>query len=270
VDVEHAELGVAGDSGNLTMMNPPSDPYVMAVDWSGRAGAGQAESIWVAEVSGGRLVDLRSGRGREDVIAYLIEAAGQHESLVVGLDFAFSLPAWWLREQGFATVRDLWADSERLLRDRPAPFWGAPGSLALPVERRFRRTEAALRPAKSVFQLAGPGAVGVGSLRGMPHLLELSQRFSFWPFDPPSSHQVLEIYPRALTGPVSKGRWRERHAYLERHVAGMPYLERAAGSEDAFDAAVSALVMGANVESLAALRQAADPTELLEGRIWVP
>jgi hypothetical protein len=47
-------------------------------------------------------------------------------------------------------------------------------------------------------------------------------------------------------------------------------LERAAGSEDAFDAAVSALVMAAHIEEIEALQQTADPIELLEGRIWVP
>ena len=123
---------------------------------------------------------------------------------------------------------------------------------------------------ESVFQLAGPGAVGVGSLRGMPHLLELDG-FSVWPFDPPGPARVLEIYPRALTGRVDKGRWASRHAYLERYAGQDPMLlERAAGSEDAFDAAVSALVMGAHADEFAALQQTDDPVERLEGRIWLP
>ena len=38
---------------------------------------------------------------------------------------------------------------------------------------------------KSIFQLAGPGAVGPGSLRGMPLLTTLRDRgFAVWPFDP--------------------------------------------------------------------------------------
>ena len=200
-------------------------------------------------------------------MAYLEERRGE---IVVGLDFAFSLPAWWLHEQGIEDVRELWRIAPALLRDRPEPFWGAPGSRAVAPDRRFRRTERELR-AKSVFQLAGPGAVGLGSLRGMPYLLEL-RGFSIWPFDPPTDARIVEIYPRALTGRVNKGRWSARHEYLFTHFADQDptLLERAAGSEDAFDAAVSALVMAAHADELAALPPAADATERLEGRIWLP
>jgi predicted nuclease with RNAse H fold len=244
----------------------------IAVDWSGRAGAGQRESIWVAEVVGGRLVSLRNGMTREEVVGYLVEAAGRDERLTVGLDFAFSLPAWWVRRQGIREVGEVWRRSESLLRDRPSPFFGTAGSSAPPAAQRYRRTDQALR-AKSVFQLAGPGAVGVGSLRGMPFLLQLrGAGLSVWPFDAPASQRVVEIYPRALTGPVDKGRWARRHEHVHERFPDQDerLLERAAGSEDAFDAAVSALVMGAHVAELAELRRATDPTELLEGRIWVP
>ena len=244
--------------------------HVIAVDWSGRTDARQAESLWLAEVSDGRLVDLRNGRRRGEVMAHLEEAAERHGEVVAGLDFAFSLPAWWMREQGIDNVRELWRIAPALLRDSPEPFWGAPGSKALAAERRFRRTERDLR-AKSVFQLAGPGAVGIGSLRGMPLLLEL-HGLSIWPFDPPAAARVVEIYPRALTGRVNKGRWSARHEYLQTHLADQDpvLLERAAGSEDAFDAAVSALVMAAHSDELATLPPAADATERLEGRIWLP
>jgi hypothetical protein len=58
----------------------------------------------------------------------------------------------------------------------------------------------------------------------------------------------VEIYPRALTGPLRKSSWTERHAYLRTRFPDQPtdLLERAAGSEDAFDAALSSLVMGAH------------------------
>jgi hypothetical protein len=81
---------------------------------------------------------------------------------------------------------------------------------------------------------------------------------------------VVEIYPRALTGPVDKGRWTTRHAYLEERfpLVDPALRERAAGSQDAFDAAVSALVMA--TAPIAPLPQATDPTELLEGRVWLP
>ncbi|MFD4251518.1 hypothetical protein ACFWQL_17435 [Amycolatopsis thermoflava] len=79
---------------------------VVAVDWSGRAGPAQRRVIWVAEVAGGELVRLENGRSREEVVDWLIGTATP--DLVVGLDFAFSLPAWYLRERGL-TARGLWA-----------------------------------------------------------------------------------------------------------------------------------------------------------------
>lgn len=70
----------------------------------------------------------------------------------------------------------------------------------------------------------------------------------------------------------AKSRWRDRHAYLVRHHSNQPWwlLERAAGSEDAFDAAVSALAMSDHAEALARLRRPDDPTALIEGTIWRP
>lgn len=47
-------------------------------------------------------------------------------------------------------------------------------------------------------------------------------------------------------------------------------LERAAGSEDAFDAAVSTLVMAGAADQLAALSPSPDPTTAVEGKIWRP
>jgi hypothetical protein len=255
---------------------------VIAVDWSGRAGARQSEHIWIAEAARGRLVDLRNGLERDAVADHLIAAAARHPRLVVGLDFAFSLPAWWIRQERLADVRAVWRRlgdaAEELIRTCPPPFWGASGSTALPPARRFRRTERELRaaglPAKSPFQLAGAGAVGVGSLRGMPILARLAEEhgFAVWPFAEPGWPRVVEIYPRVFTGPVDKSRFRCRHAHLAaRFPEGDPVLlERAAGSEDAFDAAVSALAMSAGAAELAALGGASDEVERLEGRVWLP
>jgi len=68
-------------------------------------------------------------------------------------------------------------------------------------------------------------------------LSQLAERHGFgvWPFDDPGWPRVVEIYPRALTGPVDKGRFRCRHRYLLEHFADQEriLLERAAGSEDA-------------------------------------
>jgi hypothetical protein len=261
-----------------------SDMQVIAVDWSGRAGIAQAEHIWVAQASRGRLMELCNGRTRAQVVEHLGAVGARGGRVVVGLDFAFSLPAWWLRRHGFGTAREAWrhlarGGAEELIAEPRWPFWGAGRSRAPALERRFRRTElrlheeAGLAP-KSVFQLAGPGAVGVGSLRGMPCLATLAERHGFhvWPFDPPGWPRAVEIYPRALTGRLDKGRFRCRRAHLRRHFVDQDplLLERAAGSEDAFDAAVSALRMAEHVRELERLPPATDELERLEGRVWVP
>jgi predicted nuclease with RNAse H fold len=103
-------------------------------------------------------------------------------------------------------------------------------------------------------------------------LLRLAERgFGVWPFFD-GWPRVIEIYPRALTGPVRKSSWADRHEFLFRRFPAEPaeLLERAAGSEDAFDAAVSALVMGAHRRSFESLTQTSDPDYSIEGRIWRP
>ena len=70
---------------------------IVAVDWSGRV-AGERQAIWLAEVVDGALARLESGRTREEIAAHLVELAGEDAELVVGLDFAFSLPRWYLDE----------------------------------------------------------------------------------------------------------------------------------------------------------------------------
>jgi hypothetical protein len=200
--------------------------------------------------------------------------------MVVGFDFAFSFPKWWCDQQGWSDVRKVWAaiaaGGERLLDACEAPLWGRPGKPnPHPLDRRYRRTDrdASERTAKSVFQIGGAGAVGTGSVRGMAHLGTLAERgFSVWPFDPIGWPRVIEIYPRALTGQVNKSRWNTRHAYLHERFPSQPatLLERAAGSEDAFDAAVSALVMAEHQDELAALAPTTDPHYMIEGKIWRP
>lgn len=87
-------------------------------------------------------------------------------------------------------------EGERWLAACPAPFWGrrgrprptfGPGQSPFRVTEDQQRTVAGIRP-KSVFQVGGAGAVGTGSLRGMPELSRLrAAGFSIWPIDPPSS-----------------------------------------------------------------------------------
>jgi hypothetical protein len=220
----------------------------MAIDWSG-AISGAAKKIWLAESRSGQLVRLECGRDRDQIAALLIDEARQDPALLVGLDFAFSLPAWYLAELGLASAHDLWAladrDAERWLTSCQPPFWGRLGRGKPDLVEHFRRTErdvpttAGISP-KSVFQIGGAGAVGTGSLRGMRLLHRLSDAgFSVWPFDLPSLPCVIEIYPRPLTGPVKKSDPAIRAQYLAIHFPALdpPIAQTASSSEDAFDAA---------------------------------
>ncbi len=248
---------------------------VVAVDWSGKL-SGEREFIWLAEAREGRLVDLRNGYTRAEVVDRLVELGREDPRTVAGLDFAFSFPAWWCEERGWSRGEEVWAamegEGEELLRVCEPPFWGRPGRRNPHArDRSHRRTDAGT--AKSVFQIGGAGAVGTGSIRGMPHLLRLARAgFSVWPFHAPNLPLVVEIYPRALTGPVAKSRGSSRREYLFERFADQeePLLERAAGSEDAFDAAVSALVMSRHAGELAGLEPARDSLDSIEGRIWQP
>jgi hypothetical protein len=254
---------------------------IVAVDWSG-ARVGSQRHIWSAHVIGGVLTDLRSGRTRDQVTCDLIELKARcPDGVVVGLDFAFSFPAWFVRQRGHATVADLWDDvalqGESWLAACDPPFWGRPGRRRPELQAHLRRTEVDARVAgigaKSVFQIGGAGAVGTGSLRGTPHLAALRRAgFSIWPFDPPSPWQVVEIYPRLLTGPVHKRNRDDRITYLDHAPWVVPerFVPDVHDSEDAFDAVVSALVMDRHAGELTSLRQSADPLTLLEGEVWVP
>jgi hypothetical protein len=253
----------------------------IAVDWSG-ALRGARRKIWLAEAREGRLVRVECGRSREELIEHLAGEVRRAGELAVGLDFAFSMPEWFVREQGAACASELWPRvgerAETWLRDCEPPFWGRRGRCRpAPDDARspFRRTEGEHTPvagirAKSVFQIGGAGAVGTGSLRGMPLLARLrAAGFAIWPFDPPHPPLVVEIYPRLLTGPIAKRSSVARELYLASRAHGVPreLRARAASSEDAFDAAVSALAMARHLapQRLALSRH---PSDAIEGRIW--
>ena len=254
----------------------------IAVDWSG-AKSGAGSKIWLAEVTGGRLTRLESGRGRSEVVDHLIACA--RDDVVVGLDFAFSFPRWFAECRGARPIDEFWKlvaeQGEEWLSRCPHPFWGKPGkrkphsknpSLHFRLTERLASVARGVNP-KSVFQIGGAGQVGTGSIRGMPHLARLRDGgFSVWPFDRVRAPLAIEIYPRLLTGPVRKSDPRARAEHL---AEGFPEIGRAlaseaASSEDAFDAAVSAVVMSRHLDDISELSASADPTDLLEGRIWWP
>jgi hypothetical protein len=224
-------------------VSPSRVTRAIAVDWSG-ARAGEGRSLWLAEAVGGQLVRLEGGRSRAEVVAHLLEEATRDPQLVVGLDFAFSLPEWFLRERGIDEAAGAWElvarEGEAWLADPQPPFWR---TRKVPANG-FRRTELECggRP-KSVFQLVGAGQVGTGSLRGIPFLLRLREHFAIWPFDEPRLPLLVEIYPRL-------------------------YLDGASNypNEHARDAATSALAMSRWRGDWRRLPR--DREYALEGRIW--
>jgi hypothetical protein len=226
---------------------------VVAVDWSGDKGPGQRKKIWagVWTATTGK-VTLESGRTRDELMAWLVEMARETPRMVVGFDFTFSYPAWFLRELGIGSAPEFWqlvadGQGEKWLHREceDARFWGQVGVNRLgkkPAEfrgehahRMLRRVETALKvraemtdplqiakiagiAPKSVFQIGGAGAVGTASLRGMPGLLVLrAAGFKIWPYDEPELGRaplVVEMYTRLMTGAVNKSSEVARTAYL--------------------------------------------------------
>lgn len=263
-------------------MAPVGRMEVLAVDWSGDARAAHRR-IRVAAAVPGRLVEVRGGLDRAAVTALLLSRAAAGP-LVAGLDFSFGLPAWFARAHGCPDVSALWdlvgREGERWLRECRPPFWGRgprPRPLHDPDRPAFRVTEEAARAdglaPRSTFQIGGAGAVGTGSLRGMPHLARLrAEGLAVWPFDDAGEATVVEIYPRIHTGPVVK-----RSLPARREVAGADpripstLLDDVVAGEDAFDAALTALDMAEHLDELRGLRRAPPGSpEAIEGALWRP
>ena len=263
-------------------MQLTAPPRYIAVDWSGARDAAEArKKIWLAEVANGRFVRLEAGRSREEIAEHLIDVARSGEPLSVGLDFAFSFPKWFLQQHKQATARAMWSlvssQGEGWLQSCAPPFWGLAGRTKPQGIQHFRLTETlvskeGLGAPKSVFQIGGAGAVGKGSVRGMPILARLSEAgFSVWPFDEPGLHTVVEIYPRVFTKGLVKNDPRGREAFAGR-LEPLPdphMLRQVRDSEDALDAAASAAAMSRLLRGLSSPVSLA-PEARLEGLIWGP
>jgi hypothetical protein len=255
---------------------------VVAVDWSGRV-AGARRAIWLAEAVDGRVTRLECGRSRDDVVDHLLALAAADHKLAVGLDFSFSLPAWFLHERGCATADALWAaaavEGDAWLASSAPPFWGRPGRSRPSMPEPFRATERALpsvggvRP-KSTFQIGGAGSVGTGAVRGFPALARLrAGGFRIWPFhDEPALPVVVEIYPRLCTGPVVKSRVDARRAHCRAAFSHVDdaLVAHAIDCEDAFDALAAVVVMDRHARELGALPRLDDPVRRVEGEVWAP
>lgn len=265
---------------------------VIAVDWSGQADEELArESIWYCRVSAFGDIELEYGLTRDEVFGLLLSWKLKSSSMLVGLDFAFSYPQAFVRENG-GSAEAFWqlvmeGDGERWLRECPPPFFGRSGttsthSIKDRTSSAFRLTDtlaAGGTQPKSPFQLAGGGQVGTASLRGIPILpLLRDQGFRIWPFHAPGPYTVVEIYPRYFTGAVVKSRslarrqrlleLREEHALYTR--LSVQQLTCAELNEHAFDALISGIEMWRRKETIETMAATADEVTLLEGSIFAP
>ncbi len=298
-------------------MSKASVERVVGIDWSGRVDtAGQRRHIWAGIWTANAPMRLEAGRTRAEIAEWLIELARETPRMVVGFDFCFSFPAWFVRgEHGAANAPAFWQHvvhnehGERwLTRGNPdTRFWGKPHKRPAEfsganLHRMLRATDIdckivaqipeAERQArvqgitpKSVFQIGGAGSVGTASLRGFPTLLRLREEgFRVWPFDRPAlagrqpQPLVVEMYSRLNTGAVHKSNPKARAAYLLKKrqesaaYAELPrsVLAKARGSEDAFDALVSTMVMTERRAEFPTLPAPKDTLHLVEGWTWAP
>ena len=262
----------------------------VGVDWSGAADRrAAARAIWCAVVDDGHLVALETGRDRRQTTARLIELVFEEPETVIGLDFCFSAPAWFLDAHGMRSAGELWRWAARqaesdpgFVRGLPAPFWG-PSIRPRPAipGPTLRATEAAVaasgtRPA-SVFQITGPGSVGAQSLLGMPELMALCDAgVSVWPFDAPRLPVAVEVFPRALARRLAPTGTRRggpgfRAAVVDRHADAFgPWADVVRGNQDAFDAAVAAVGLACGRDLVGQLARTRDDQDLREGAILLP
>ena len=91
---------------------------IIAIDWSGRKGSDLKRHIWAGVWHEGR-IELHSGRTREELIDWVIEQSKITPKLVVGVDFCFSYPAWFLQELGVKSAIEFWD----IVRDQYSEHW---------------------------------------------------------------------------------------------------------------------------------------------------
>lgn len=251
---------------------------LVAIDWSGRLDD-TGRTTWMAVIEDGVFRRLENGRSRPELRDELIRLRDRTARLVAGIDFAFGFPQWYAKANGWTCGRDIWRaacrDGESWLISATGPFWGRTTTRPQHPGDPLRQTEHETGGSpRSIFQIGGAGAVGTGSVRGMRVLHELAEAgFAIWPFEPAGDATIIEIYPRLLTGKVVKSSARACLQHLNAHYPKdeMPDLFRgmAAATEDAFDAAVSALEMARAHDVLCHLPDG-DDIDRIEGRIWSP
>lgn len=276
----------------------------IAVDWSGAVANDGAKGIAIAVAEEGVLTDIIPGpshatpKGRKEAIEYLLNQRAEcGEELIVGLDFAFSLPAWYLKEKGFRDAPALWEHAhsqgegwwEAEGSRTTTPFWRADkaGKPDFEGKAELRSTEqdpaikklAGSSP-RSAFQLSGAGSVGSSTVRGLPRLHELREAgFNIWPWDAPKAPLVLEVWPRIAVGGSTKSSPTERVKVIKKLVdskrLSTDVAMYACADDNAFDAVLTALWLACHSEEILATTTDEGPSRegsdfAREGRIWTP
>lgn len=267
------------------MSNLPID-RVIAVDWSGAKAKGGRGAIALASITTNGLQVLNDDLSRDEAIQLLLEIPCS-ERVMAAFDFAFSLPAWYLKEQGIISPIQLWemlassgaCGAEATIDRCDPPFWGRPGKPRPHESHLGLRKADRIHIAKPVFQIGGAGSVGTGTLRGMPYLLDLQRAgWAIWPFDPPSDRTVVEMYPRQLYAHAGIERVRKscpdsRKAALKQISTCRlsPAVRRCAiASEHAFDALTAAIALWNWVGDKPVQFPVPDEQERIEGMIFQP
>ncbi len=260
------------------------------MDWSGAAGRrAAARAIWLGVAEGGSIVALETGRDRAETTARVIELVLEEPETVVGLDFCFSAPAWFLDAHRMRSAGELWrwaaaglARDAGFVRGLGPPFWG-PGIRPRPAidGDPLRRTDHAVgrlgaRPS-SFFKLSGPGSVGAQALYGMPELMALCDAgVSIWPFDSPRLPAAAEVFPRLMARLVAPNTVSITGTALRTAVVGAEssalgeFAAVCEANQDAFDAAITALALNRARDLLGQLARRRVGADLREGEILVP
>jgi hypothetical protein len=271
---------------------------VAGVKWSGAAkSSAAAKAIKIATIEDG-VAEIVQGLDRDEAIAFLDDLGDRSDRSTIGIDFAFSLPGWYMREEGFASGPDAWAAMSSLAKTNGSesqwpreelgfPFWGANIRQRPDLPRRdmwFRHTEEHTRsetgmPPQSVFRLSGQGSVGSQSVRGMPYLTDLSDAgWSIWPFEEPGAHNVVEVFPSAYRVLVQY-QWLNafNDPHSERTLISLmdAELDLDASVRDELEsegrvvsALLAAWLLWREPDQLPDLSE--DANAQLEGRIWLP
>jgi hypothetical protein len=260
------------------------------VDWSGAAGRrAAARAIWLAVAEDGRLVALETGRDRAATTARLVELVVEEPETVVGLDFCFSAPSWFLDAHGMRSAAELWrwaaagiARDPGFVRALGPPFWGPgirprPASGGTPLRRTDRTVRRPGAQPSSFFKLSGPGSVGAQALYGMPELMSLCDvGVAIWPFDPPRLPVAVEVFPRLLTrlvAPSADGLTGAalRQAVVAQDAAALGgFAAICEANQDAFDAAVTALALARARDLIGQLEHGRAGADMREGEILAP